>query len=79
MAFMTGNLSCQIEHHLYPDLPSYRLAEISVKVRALCEKYDLPHTSGWRPPGIDYHDRRGAALARPVSVGMTRTEAVVRL
>jgi linoleoyl-CoA desaturase len=46
MAFMTGNLSYQIEHHLYPDLPSYRLAEISVKVRALCEKYDLPYTSG---------------------------------
>jgi len=46
MAFMTGNLSYQIEHHLYPDLPSYRLAEISVRVRALCDKYDLPYTSG---------------------------------
>jgi len=46
MAFMTGNLSYQIEHHLYPNLPSYRLAEISVRVRQLCEKYDLPYTSG---------------------------------
>jgi linoleoyl-CoA desaturase len=46
LAFMTGNLSYQIEHHLYPDLPSYRLAEISVRVRALCDKYDLPYTSG---------------------------------
>lgn len=46
MAFMTGNLSYQIEHHLYPDLPSRRLAEISVRVRALCDKYDLPYTSG---------------------------------
>ena len=46
LAFMTGNLSYQIEHHLYPDLPSYRLAEIAVRVRALCEKYDLPYTSG---------------------------------
>ena len=26
---MTGNLSYQIEHHLYRDLPSNRLAEIS--------------------------------------------------
>ena len=46
MAFMSGNLSYQIEHHLFPDLPSNRYAEISVRVRALCEKYDLPYTSG---------------------------------
>jgi NADPH-dependent stearoyl-CoA 9-desaturase len=46
MAFMTGNLSFQIEHHLYPDLPSNRLAEISVRVRQVCDKYDLPYTSG---------------------------------
>ena len=46
MAFMTGNLSYQIEHHLYPDLPSNRLYEISIRVRALCDKYDLPYTSG---------------------------------
>jgi fatty acid desaturase len=46
MAFMTGNLSFQIEHHLYPDLPSNRLAAISVRVRQVCDKYDLPYTSG---------------------------------
>jgi fatty acid desaturase len=46
MAFMTGSLSYQIEHHLYPDLPSNRLAEISVRVRQVCEKYDLPYTTG---------------------------------
>ena len=49
LAFMTGNLSYQIEHHLYPDLPSRRLAEISVRVRQICEKYDLPYTSGPLP------------------------------
>ncbi|MFM8599145.1 MAG: fatty acid desaturase family protein [Mycobacterium sp.] len=49
LAFMTGNLAYQIEHHLYPDLPSRRLAEISVRVRALCDKYDLPYTSGPLP------------------------------
>ena len=49
LAFMTGNLAFQIEHHLYPDLPSRRLAEISVRVRALCDKYDLPYTSGPLP------------------------------
>lgn len=49
MDFMTGNLSYQIEHHIYPDLPSNRYAEIAVKVRALCEKYDLPYTTGPLP------------------------------
>jgi linoleoyl-CoA desaturase len=43
---LSGNLGFQIEHHLYPDLPSNRYAEISVKVQALCEKYDLPYTTG---------------------------------
>ena len=46
MAFMSGNLCYQIEHHLFPDLPSNRYAEIGVRVRALCEKYDLPYTTG---------------------------------
>ncbi len=46
MDFMTGNLSYQIEHHLFPDLPSNRYSEIAVRVRALAEKYDLPYTSG---------------------------------
>ncbi|HMS74089.1 acyl-CoA desaturase [Gordonia sp. (in: high G+C Gram-positive bacteria)] len=49
MAFMSGNLCYQIEHHLFPDLPSNRLAEISVRVQQLCEKYDLPYTTGSLP------------------------------
>jgi fatty acid desaturase len=46
MRFMSGNLCHQIEHHLYPDLPSNRLHEISVRVRQVCDKYDLPYTTG---------------------------------
>ncbi|MEE2057547.1 fatty acid desaturase family protein [Rhodococcus artemisiae] len=46
MGFMTGNLSYQIEHHLFPDLPSNRYPEIAARVRALCGKYDLPYTTG---------------------------------
>ena len=41
-----GNLGFQIEHHLYPDLPAHRYAEISVEVREVCERYDLPYISG---------------------------------
>ncbi|MFF2556241.1 fatty acid desaturase family protein [Nocardia sp. NPDC058058] len=47
--FMSGNLSHQIEHHLFPDLPSNRLADIAVRVRAMCDKYDLPYTTGSLP------------------------------
>jgi fatty acid desaturase len=46
MAFMSGHLCYQIEHHLFPDLPSNRLPEISLRVRALLAEYDLPYTSG---------------------------------
>ena len=46
LRFMSGNLCHQIEHHLYPDLPSSRLHEISVRVRQVCDKYDLPYTTG---------------------------------
>jgi NADPH-dependent stearoyl-CoA 9-desaturase len=43
---MSGNLCYQIEHHLYPDLPSNRYAQIAQRVQALCAKYDLPYTTG---------------------------------
>ncbi|QIS22387.1 fatty acid desaturase [Nocardia terpenica] len=46
MAFLSGNLCYQIEHHLFPDIPSNRYPEIAVKVRELCDKYDLPYTTG---------------------------------
>jgi NADPH-dependent stearoyl-CoA 9-desaturase len=43
MHIMTGNLSHQIEHHLFPDLPSNRYGEIAPKVKALFERYDLAY------------------------------------
>ncbi|MCZ0727282.1 fatty acid desaturase family protein [Mycolicibacterium iranicum] len=46
LAFASGNLCYQIEHHLFPELPSNRYAEIAVRVRALCDRYDLPYTTG---------------------------------
>ena len=42
---LSGNLSFQIEHHLFPDLPSNRYQQISPRVRAACEKYGLPYNS----------------------------------
>ena len=46
LSFMTGHLCYQIEHHLFPDLPSNRLPEIAERVRPLCVNYDLPYTTG---------------------------------
>ena len=43
---LTGNLSYQIEHHLFPDLPAHRLKELAPEVRAICERYGLPYNSG---------------------------------
>jgi linoleoyl-CoA desaturase len=42
----SGNLSYQVEHHLFPDLPSSRYAEIAPQVKDVCERYDLPYNSG---------------------------------
>jgi fatty acid desaturase len=46
MAFLSGNLCYQIDHHLFPDLPSNRYAEIAQRVQAVCAAYDLPYTTG---------------------------------
>ncbi|MEB3030810.1 fatty acid desaturase family protein [[Mycobacterium] nativiensis] len=43
---MSGNLSFQIEHHLFPDLPSNRYQEIAPKVAELFERYGLTYTAG---------------------------------
>jgi fatty acid desaturase len=42
----SGNLGYQVEHHLFPDLPSTRYAEIAPQVKQLCERYGLPYNSG---------------------------------
>jgi NADPH-dependent stearoyl-CoA 9-desaturase len=43
---MAGSLSFQIEHHLFPDLPSNRYPEIAPRVREVCRRYGLPYSSG---------------------------------
>jgi NADPH-dependent stearoyl-CoA 9-desaturase len=50
---MTGHLSHQIEHHLFPDMPAPRYLEIAPKVRAICAKYGVHYNSGgfWKQYG----------------------------
>ena len=45
MHILSGHLSHQVEHHLFPDLPAWRYREASVKVKALCEEYGIPYQS----------------------------------
>jgi NADPH-dependent stearoyl-CoA 9-desaturase len=77
MHLMTGNLSFQVEHHLFPDLPSNRYAEIAPQVQALFEKYGLQYVTGPLPKQVasawwkvvrlslpnDLLRRRGASVA----------------
>ena len=51
---MSGNLGYQIEHHLFPDLPSNRYAEISDRVRPLMREVRHP-----------LHDGTAAQAVRP--------------
>ena len=43
---ISGNLGYQVEHHLFPDMPSTRYAEIAPRVREICERYELPYNTG---------------------------------
>jgi NADPH-dependent stearoyl-CoA 9-desaturase len=43
---ISGNLGYQVEHHLYPDMPSTRYAEIAPRVKDICQRYGLPYNSG---------------------------------
>jgi NADPH-dependent stearoyl-CoA 9-desaturase len=42
----SGNLGYQVEHHLFPDMPSSRYAEIAPQVKDICRRYGLPYNSG---------------------------------
>jgi linoleoyl-CoA desaturase len=44
--FLSGNLSFQVEHHLFPDMPSSRYAEVAPRVREVCARHGLPYNTG---------------------------------
>ncbi len=65
LAFLSGNLCYQIEHHLFPDLPSNRYAQIAQRVQALCATYGLPYTTGSFPRQFFLAQRTILKLALP--------------
>ncbi|MGI8903319.1 MAG: fatty acid desaturase family protein [Solirubrobacteraceae bacterium] len=65
---MSGNLSHQVEHHLFPDLPAHRYAEIALEVREICERYALPYNAGGLHRQFGSVVRKIARLALPAAV-----------
>ena len=43
---LTGHLSRQVEHHLFPDMPSYRYNEVAPKIQKVCKKHGIPYNTG---------------------------------
>ncbi|OZM71830.1 acyl-CoA desaturase [Amycolatopsis antarctica] len=62
---MSGNLSHQIEHHLFPDLPSRRYPGIAGEVREICRRYGLPYNTGSLSRQLGSVARKIVTLALP--------------
>jgi NADPH-dependent stearoyl-CoA 9-desaturase len=62
---LTGNLSHQIEHHLFPDIPARRYPQIAPEIRAICEKYGLPYNTGGLTRQLTSVARKIIKLALP--------------
>lgn len=65
MHVMTGHLSHQIEHHLFPDLPAARYPEIAPRVREICARYGQAYASGSLPRQLADVASRIVRLAWP--------------
>ena len=79
-AFHDGNLSYQIEHHLFPDLPSNRYQEIAPKVQEVFERYGLTTPPGHCPgrsPGVG-QDHPAVAAQRLPREGVEPVTALTR-
>jgi linoleoyl-CoA desaturase len=65
MHFMTGNLSHQIEHHLFPDLPSNRYAELAPQVKDLFQRYGLSYHEASLPKQFGSASHKIVRLSLP--------------
>ena len=62
---LSGNLSYQIEHHLFPDIPARRYTEIAPEVREICRRYGIPYNAGSLPKQFGTVVRKIVKLALP--------------
>lgn len=58
---LSGNLSHQIEHHLFPDMPANRYAEVAPRIKALCAEY-----------GVNYNEASFMKQFATVWVGLAK-------
>jgi fatty acid desaturase len=79
---MTGNLSYQIEHHLFPDIPARRYPEVAQDVHRLVEKYGLRYNAGRLSKQIGSVVRQLGALGKkpsdPYKVGNSPESKALR-
>jgi fatty acid desaturase len=83
---LAGNLSHQIEHHLFPDLPAHRYADMLVEVREICDRHAIPYNTGPLHRQFGSVVRKIAKLALPptrvsrfqVSAGTAARKPVAR-
>jgi fatty acid desaturase len=75
---LSGNLSHQIEHHFYPDLPANRYAELAPRVREICARYGQHYNTGSLPRQfgqVIWRILRHALPSRPPRVAMAPARA----
>ncbi|SPM39257.1 Fatty acid desaturase [Mycobacterium numidiamassiliense] len=65
---LSGNLSHQIEHHLFPDMPARRYSDIAPEVQEICERYGVPYNRGPLPQQFGTVVRKIVKLTLPDSV-----------
>lgn len=73
MHVLTGHLSHQIEHHLFPDMPASRYPEIADEVRAICQRYGIAYNTGSMPHQLAGAWRRILRLTLPSKTPVTAT------
>ncbi len=72
---LTGHLSHQIEHHLFPDLPASRYPELAPRVREICERYGQTYNSGPLARQVGSVVKRLVRNALPRAIRATGREA----
>ena len=68
MHIMTGHLSHQIEHHLFPTIPAWRYPEMAVEVRAIAKKYGVPYVTGSFGHQLSQVIKRIARMSLPLNL-----------
>ena len=78
MHIATGHLSYQIEHHLFPDMPSRRYPEIAPRIQALFAEYGIEYVSGSLPKQVGSAWSEIIRLSLPNDTSLTQAIGILR-